>query len=210
MNRLLPNGYAMLDGRVMHDDQWDGYPAERERLVAWIVERAAAGGRTVLLSGDVHSSWAFTGPPDPATGEPAAVEFTTPAVSSAAMGRAHYPGLWRVLDRAADRARSRGVVGRHRARLHDPRGATADEVRSEWWFVAPVRRGPGGHRRAGGSVRDGAGGMAAVAGPARGRRSGARSPWPARAPPGPTRRSGERAPAPHGAASPQKAPGSPR
>ena len=76
----------------MHDDQWDGYPAERGPLVSWIVERAAAGGRTVLLSGDVHSSWAFTGPPDSANGEPVAVEFTTPAVLLAAMGRAHYPG----------------------------------------------------------------------------------------------------------------------
>ena len=26
---VLPNGYAVLDGRVLHDDQWDGYPAER-------------------------------------------------------------------------------------------------------------------------------------------------------------------------------------
>ena len=45
----------------MHDDQWDGYPAER----TWLIRRmrsANAGGRTVLLSGDVHSSWAFTGP----------------------------------------------------------------------------------------------------------------------------------------------------
>ena len=125
MNRLLPNGYAMLDGRVMHDDQWDGYPAERSRLVSWIVERAAAGGRTVLLSGDVHSSWAFTGPPDPATGEPVG-------------GRVHHPGrlvggdgsrpLPRAVARARSRrqrARSRGMVRRDRARLHDPRDATA-------------------------------------------------------------------------------------
>ena len=32
VNALLPNGYAVLDGEVMHDDQWDGYPAERDRL----------------------------------------------------------------------------------------------------------------------------------------------------------------------------------
>ena len=141
MNRLLPNGYAMLDGRVMHDDQWDGYPAERERLVSWIVERAAAGGRTVLLSGDVHSSWAFTGPADPATGEPAAVEFTTPAVSSAAMGRAHYPGLWRVLDRAADEL-DHVVWSDVTERGYTILEVRPHEVRSEWWFAHPYDEDP--------------------------------------------------------------------
>ena len=34
MGRLAPSGYAVLDGRVMHDDQWDGYPAERNWLIA--------------------------------------------------------------------------------------------------------------------------------------------------------------------------------
>jgi len=140
MNRLLPNGYAMLDGHVMHDDQWDGYPAERERVVSWIVERAAAGGRTVLLSGDVHSSWAFTGPTD-STGAPVAVEFTTPAVSSAAMGRAHYPGLWRMLDRAAnglDHVAWCDVTARGYTILE----IGPDEVRSEWWFVQPYVEDP--------------------------------------------------------------------
>ena len=43
INALLPNGYAVLDGKVLHDDQWDGYPAERARLARWMGDRAGAG-----------------------------------------------------------------------------------------------------------------------------------------------------------------------
>ncbi|CAN5710886.1 alkaline phosphatase D family protein [soil metagenome] len=139
LNPLLPNGYADLDGEVLHDDQWDGYPVERERLVGWMEERAQAGGRTVLVSGDVHSSWAFEGPCRER--EPVAVELTVPAVSSAAMGRAHYPGAWRLLDLAAqrmDHVRWADVTERGYVVLD----VTPDEVRSEWWFVHPYHEEP--------------------------------------------------------------------
>ncbi|MDP8954052.1 MAG: alkaline phosphatase D family protein [Actinomycetota bacterium] len=138
-NPLLPNGYADFDGRLLHDDQWDGYPAEQERLSGWIAERARAGGRTVLVSGDVHSSWAFEGPCR--EDGPVAVELTVPAVSSAAMGRAHYPGAWRALDRAAkrmDHVRWADVTERGYVVLD----VTPDEVRSEWWFVHPYHDRP--------------------------------------------------------------------
>ncbi|MGI8759363.1 MAG: alkaline phosphatase D family protein [Acidimicrobiales bacterium] len=139
LNGLLPNGYAYLDGELLHDDQWDGYPAERERLAGWLEERAQAGGRTVLVSGDVHSSWAFEGPCR--KDGPVAVEVTVPAVSSAAMGRAHYPGAWRVLDRAAkrmDHVRWADVTERGYVVLD----ITPDEIRSEWWFVHPYHDQP--------------------------------------------------------------------
>lgn len=140
-NRLMPSGYAVLDGRVMHDDQWDGYPAERRWLIQQISDRAAAGGRTVLLSGDVHSSWAFEGPIDPVSGTPVTVEFTTPAVSSAAMGRARYPALWRVLDWSADKLDHViwcDVTNRGYTILE----ITPSEVRSHWWFVHPYDEDP--------------------------------------------------------------------
>jgi alkaline phosphatase D len=140
VNALLPNGYAIIDDRVLHDDQWDGYPAERARLAAWMSERALANGRTIVLSGDVHSSWAFVGPCD-TSGAPVAVEFTVPAVSSAAMGRAHYPGLWRVLDRAADDMDHvvwADVTERGYALLELTPGA----ARVEWWFAHPYDQDP--------------------------------------------------------------------
>jgi alkaline phosphatase D len=139
LNALLPNGYADLDDEILHDDQWDGYPGERERLLSWMEERAQAGGRTLLVSGDVHSSWAFEGPCG-AKG-PVAVESTVPAVSSAAMGRAHYPGVWRLLDLAArrmDHVRWAEVTERGYVMVD----ITPDLARVEWWFVHPYHNDP--------------------------------------------------------------------
>lgn len=132
---LLPEGYSVVGEQVLRDDQWDGYPAEREKLVNFIAERAKAGGRTVLVSGDVHSSWAFEGPDGP-DGKAAAVEVTVPSVSSAPMGRTRLPGIWRVLDavaRGMDHVHWADVVSRGFTVLKIAR----DEVRVAWWFVDP-------------------------------------------------------------------------
>jgi alkaline phosphatase D len=137
---LLPNGYAALDGQILHDDQWDGYPAERERLIGWLAERGRAGGRSLLLSGDIHSSWAFEGPVD-ADGRPVAVEFTIPAVSSKPMGRSRVPGAWRLLDasvRRLDHVPWADVTERGYAVLD----LTPAEATAEWWFVEPTDADP--------------------------------------------------------------------
>lgn len=100
--RLLPHDYAAYDGEILRDDQWDGYRADRDRLADALRRRQAAGGAAVLLSGDVHSSWAFAGPCD-ASGTPVAVEVVTPSVSSAPLGRTRWPIVWRLLDAAVRR-----------------------------------------------------------------------------------------------------------
>lgn len=38
-------------------DKWSGYPAERDRILAAIAERAP--NRTVVLTGDIHSNWVY-------------------------------------------------------------------------------------------------------------------------------------------------------
>jgi alkaline phosphatase D len=70
---------------VRNPDAWDGYQAERDR----VRDLLARTGNAVILTGDVHSSWAFDVPRDPwngyrpDTGEGSvAVELITPAVSS--------------------------------------------------------------------------------------------------------------------------------
>lgn len=132
---LLPEGYAEHDGELLRDDQWDGYPAERSRLSAAIAARRAKGGATVLLSGDVHSSWAFEGPCGD-DGQPVAVEVVTPSVSSAPMGRTRLPVIWRVLDRAVrrlDHVRFVDVTNRGFVLLH----VTPDRVAAGWHWVDP-------------------------------------------------------------------------
>jgi alkaline phosphatase D len=44
-------------GHAGNPDAWDGYPAAQRRLLDMLTARA---GRALVLSGDTHSSWAFT------------------------------------------------------------------------------------------------------------------------------------------------------
>jgi len=70
---------------VKNPDSWDGYQAERGR----VRDLLASVGNAAILTGDVHSSWAFDVPRDPWSGYRAdtgdgsiAVELIAPAVSS--------------------------------------------------------------------------------------------------------------------------------
>ena len=132
---LLPEGYAEHGGELLRADQWDGYPAERRRLVSAMAKRRAGGGGTVLLSGDVHSSWAMDGPCGD-DGRPIAVEMVTPSVSSAPMGRTRLPVMWRGLDAAVRRlehVRFVNVTNRGFTVLH----VTPERATAGWYFVDP-------------------------------------------------------------------------
>ncbi len=85
MAQLSTNG-----GQTMFNfDLWDGYAPARQRLFDAVRDNGV--DNLVVLTGDIHSSWAneLTGNPwDPAAYDPATgrgvlgVEFATPAVSS--------------------------------------------------------------------------------------------------------------------------------
>ena len=73
---------------IANPDQWDGYKPARDRVFASIDEHRVTN--VVVLTGDIHSSWAneltpnpFDGSYNPATGAGArGVEFITPGVTS--------------------------------------------------------------------------------------------------------------------------------
>lgn len=71
---------------VANDDQWDGYPASRARVMSAL--RTAAKGPiydVVVLTGDIHSAWAIEAVEDPAADPlptPAAVELVTAGLTS--------------------------------------------------------------------------------------------------------------------------------
>ncbi len=71
---------------LTNTDQWDGYPAARERF--YNVLTAGQIDDVVVLTGDIHSTWAADLVPDGASYDPAsgagsiAVELVVPAVSS--------------------------------------------------------------------------------------------------------------------------------
>jgi alkaline phosphatase D len=72
----------LANGINLNVDQWDGYPAARERLLTVI----DAVDNVAIFTGDIHSSWANDVPGDaydPANGAGSrCVEFVTPAISS--------------------------------------------------------------------------------------------------------------------------------
>ncbi|HEU5075076.1 MAG TPA: alkaline phosphatase D family protein, partial [Polyangiaceae bacterium] len=77
---------------IVNSDAWEGYPASRERLLDLFESRSL--GNVVVLTGDIHMSWAFDVVPrdaeayDPRTGEGSiAVEFVAPSVTSPSLDR---------------------------------------------------------------------------------------------------------------------------
>ncbi|MFJ8689466.1 alkaline phosphatase D family protein [Micromonospora wenchangensis] len=69
------------NGAVLNPDQWDGYNADRNRLVDHL--RATDTRDVVFLTGDIHTSWASE-VTTRSTGltNPAAAEFVVPSVTS--------------------------------------------------------------------------------------------------------------------------------
>ena len=130
---------AVAPGRLgVNPGMWDGYPGERDRLLKLL---GAHRGESVVVSGDLHSSWASDLGP--------AVELTAPAVSAPTFAQAlapKLPGARRGLEwvlrmanahvRYLDTARHGYVVLE----------VTPDELEAQWWHVATVRhRDPAEH-----------------------------------------------------------------
>lgn len=73
------------DGIPLNTDQWDGYQAERGKIINLL--RTTGRKNTVFLTGDIHSSWAADVPADPTayrtTREAVATEFVACSVSAA-------------------------------------------------------------------------------------------------------------------------------
>jgi alkaline phosphatase D len=72
-------GFLVVDDQAVNADQWDGYPDARAELLT----AAGPDGGVVVLTGDVHSSWGWSGPA--VEGQPPAmVELVTPSITSEA------------------------------------------------------------------------------------------------------------------------------
>lgn len=71
-------------GLAVNEDQWDGYPAERDRLYNFILDNNIKN--IAVLTGDIHTSWANDLPTidyDSETGAGSiGVEFVAPAITS--------------------------------------------------------------------------------------------------------------------------------
>ena len=130
-------------------DAWDGYPAARDRIVELLTAERIPD--VAILSGDLHSSWAFDVPRNPWDGYDRsgrgsiAVELVAPAISS--------PPLF-----SSPEMRDRSVLLRallpHLKFLEgETRGyvlldITRQQLRGEWYFVPTVLERSAAERRA--------------------------------------------------------------
>ena len=121
-------------------DAWDGYRPARDRVVDHL--ETAGMKNAVILTGDVHSSWAYDiardpwGKYDATTGRGAtAIEFVTPSVTS--------PSGW-TTENAANRLRSAKASRPH---LHWADGlshgyvvvtVSRDAVQGDFWGVPTI------------------------------------------------------------------------
>ncbi len=133
-------------------DQWDGYRAARSRFY----DLAGATSNVVVLTGDIHSSWAFDLAVDPAgTYDPddgsgsVGVEFVVPAVSSPGFPLNAAPAL------LATNPHLRWIDIRERGYLI--LDVDTERVQGSWWFVEDVESIDGGSERLAAvwAVRDG-------------------------------------------------------
>ncbi len=145
--RWLPG--LVAGGAGVNAGQWDGYPDERRRLFEQL--RRDGLGNVVVLTGDLHSSWAaeLTLAPDEPDEEPVGVELVTPSVTSQPFARALAPPV------PGGRALLRRVIASQNRHLRwfDLEGhgyvvvdVTPERVQADWWHVDTVARRGGGER----------------------------------------------------------------
>lgn len=130
------------EGLAPNTDQWDGYTADRRRLLTTLTDRDATN--IVFLTGDIHSSWASDVPLD-AGSYPhcptAGAEFVVPSVTSLGIGDL-LPGPPRTGAVALENS-IRTLNPHIRYTELDSHGygvvdIAAERVRMEWFYTADI------------------------------------------------------------------------
>lgn len=120
-------------GTTLNTDQWDGYPLEREEILNYIVDNNIEN--VVVLTGDIHTSWANDLPMagyNASTGaNSGAVEFVTTSVTSPGFPIAFGVGLIQSLNNHIKWAEltKKGYI------ILD---IDKDRTQSEWYFMDDV------------------------------------------------------------------------
>jgi alkaline phosphatase D len=125
-------GFLVVDGDGLNPDQWDGYPQARTELLTAAGDR----GGVVVVTGDVHSSWAWEVPATDGA-DPAVVELVTPSVSSEPLAdRLPVPaGVVESVLRGVSGDLAHVELSSHGYLVVD---LDRDRVQGEWWYVDPA------------------------------------------------------------------------
>ena len=146
LRRLVPG--LVAGGVGVNGGQWDGYPKERETLFALLEEHALEN--VVVLTGDLHSSWAGELTLDPkGDAAPVGVEFVAPSVTSRSFAEQVAPPV------PGSRAALRRLVASQNPHFSffDLEGhgyllvdLTPERLRAEFWHVSTVAERARGER----------------------------------------------------------------
>lgn len=185
-------------GNAVNPDQWDGYTAERERLFKQVRDKNVKD--VVVLTGDVHSSWALDLTEDPfnplkynpLTGSGAlGVEYVTPSITAASLGfgvedLTHVPGSGELVEAAVPLANPHVKYFNAFDHGYFTLDLTAGHAQADWWYVDTIFR-PSKNESAGPSwtVASGAAHLVEASGPAAAGRQAPATP-PASPSPAPT------------------------
>ncbi|MGB1556634.1 MAG: alkaline phosphatase D family protein [Oceanococcaceae bacterium] len=153
---LPANDETGLQDVFFNADQWDGYPGERKQILDFIEQNAVDD--VVVLTGDIHTSWAMdlTQDPDnplfynPVTGDGSrAVEFVCTSVTSPGLEELlpvvgplveTVPELMNVI--RASNLHMRYAEGTRRG--YQVLDITPEAITGEWWYVSGVTEAEGG------------------------------------------------------------------
>ncbi len=137
-------------GIGVNGGQWDGYPDERETLFRLLAQERIEN--VVVLTGDLHSSWAGELTLDPkGEAEPVGVEFVAPSVTSRCFAEEVAPPV------PGSRAVLRRVVASQNPHFRffdlEAHGylvvdVAPERVRAEFWHVGTVAERVRGERLA--------------------------------------------------------------
>jgi alkaline phosphatase D len=140
--QVMVANLILSPGTLINLDQWQGYPASRHRFLDFL--RTMMVGNVVVLTGDIHSSFAnelVVDPLDPAMYDPAsgkeavAVEFVTPGITS--------PGLPASLLPTVEMARPFNPHVRWLDLVRQGYlvlDVTPERVQSSWYLYADIKR----------------------------------------------------------------------
>lgn len=148
LQRFLGRG-LVGEGVGVNPGQWDGYPEEREALLRFLVEHDVRD--VVVLTGDIHSSWASELTVEPDEGTPVAVEVVGPSVTTDAFAlRAvpSLPGAVPLVARSVRRANPHHRWFDLRNHGYVVVDVTPERLRADWWHVGSIRERPAGEHRA--------------------------------------------------------------
>jgi alkaline phosphatase D len=124
---------------ALDEDQWDGYPAERDDLLDAI--RSAGAGRSILLAGDLHTSLAVEHIHPDRPEQPVVVEVVTPSITSQNLDEKLRVAAGTIgPEIAADFTRT--LPGLRWCELESHGyvvvDVSPDEIALQWWFVDTV------------------------------------------------------------------------